>query len=134
MRYPTKEARGRSFLRSAIWRVVGVALLALITYIVTENWITTSLVTVLHHGIFLIVYYLHERLWLKVGWDSKWKPYARVATYEIILGNLILGIITLILIGDLQKMSQITFIYISNKYWMFYAYDWLWGKVRWQTV
>ena len=133
MRYPTKETRRRSFLRSAIWRVVGVALLASITYTVTENWITTSLVTVLHHGIFLVVYYLHERFWLKVGWDSKWKPYARVATYEIILGNLILGIITLALTGDLQKMSQITFIYISNKYWMFYAYDWLWGKIKWQT-
>jgi uncharacterized membrane protein len=84
---------------------MGVVLLALITYIVTGNWITTSLVTVLHHGTFIFVYYLHERFWLKVSWlrNSRLKPYMRVITYEVILGNLILGIITLALTGSLYR-------------------------------
>ena len=135
MKYPSKETRKRSLTRSIIWRVMGVGLLALITYLVTGNWITTTLVTVLHHGTFIFVYYLHERFWLKVKWlqGSRWKPFARVFTYEVVLGNVILGIITLALTGSLQQMSLITFIYIGNKYWMFYAFDLLWGKVKWHS-
>ena len=135
MKYFNKEARRRSVGRSVLWRIMGILLLALITYLVTNNWITTSLVTVLHHGVFIFVYYLHERFWLKVGWlrDSRLKPFMRVITYEVVLGNVILGIITLALTGSLQQMSLITFIYISNKYWMFYAYDWGWNRIKWQA-
>lgn len=127
------ETRKRSLTKSIIWRVMGIGLLALITYLVTGSWITTALVTVLHHGTFIFVYYLHERLWLKIKWNSGWKPFARVFTYEVILGNGILAVITYSLTGSLQQMSLITFIYIGNKYWMYYAYDYLWGKIKWHT-
>ena len=30
-------------------------------------------------------------------------------------------------------MTLITLTYISNKYWMFYAYDYIWSKVKWDT-
>ena len=122
--------------RSIIWLIAGIALLALITQLVAGNWITTSLVTVIHHGVFVLVYYLHERFWLRFNWlrTSKWKPFVRVITYEVILGNLILGIITLIFTGSLQQMTQITLIYISNKYWMFYAYDYIWSKINWKST
>lgn len=133
MKYPSKESRSRSLTRSIIWRVLGIGLLALITYLVTGNWITTSLVTVLHHGVFIVVFYLHDRLWLKIKWSSRWKPFARVFTYEVILGNAILALITYLLTGSLQQMSLITFIYIGNKSWMYYTYDLIWGKTRWHT-
>ena len=136
MKYPMRETRKRSLTRSVVWRIFGVLFLALVTYLYTRNWITTSLVTVLHHGVFIFVYYLHERFWLKVKWlrHSKLKPYARVFTYEIFLGNVILGIITLCLTGSLHTMTVITLTYICNKYWMFYLYDFIWGRVKWQTV
>jgi uncharacterized membrane protein len=135
MKYPSKEAHRRSITRSVLWRIWGVLTLALITYLVTENWITTSLVTVCHHGVFVFVYYLHERFWLKVKWlkKSKWKPIARVFTYEVVLGNAILAFISYLFTGSLQQMSLITFIYIGNKYWMYYAYDYIWGRIKWQT-
>lgn len=136
-RYPTfKETHLRSVTRSVLWRIMGILLLALITYIVTHNWIVTSLITVLHHVIFIGVYYLHERFWLKVKWlrTSKWKPLVRIATYELILGNLVLAILCLIFTGSLQKMATITFIYIGNKLWIYYAWDYLWSKIKWQTV
>lgn len=133
MKYPSEETHKRSLTRSIVWRVMGIGLLALITYLVTGSWITTTLVTVLHHGIFIIVYYLHERLWLKIEWlrDSRWKPIARVFTYEVILGNGILAIITYLLTSSLQQMSLITFIYIGNKYWMYITFDWLWNRFSW---
>lgn len=133
MKYPKRESHRRSMTRSVLWRVMGIVLLALITYLVTGSWITTTLVTVLHHGTFIIVYYLHERFWLKIKWSSRWKSFARVFTYEVILGNGILAIITYCLTGNLQQMSLITFIYIGNKYWMYYAYDLIWGKIKWHT-
>jgi len=131
-----KENHTRSATRSVVWRIIGVLVLALITYIYTQNWITTTLVTVLHHGVFILVYYLHERFWLRTSWlrVSKWKPYVRVITYEIILGNLILGIITYALTGSLQQMTAITLTYIGNKCWMYYAYDYVWSKMKWQTT
>ena len=135
MKYPTAESRKRSLTRSTVWRIVGVIFLAFVTYMYTGNWITTTLVTVLHHGVFIFVYYGHERFWLKIGWlrNSRWKPVARVATYEIVLGNVILGIITLAITGSLHTMTAITLTYIGNKYWMFYVYDYLWGRVRWHA-
>jgi len=135
-RYPTfKESHKRSVTRSVIWRIFGVLFLAFVTYMYTGNWITTTLVTVLHHGTFIFVYYIHERFWLKIGWlrNSGWKPIVRVATYEIILGNLVLGIITFSLTGSLHTMTAITLTYICNKYWIYYAYDYIWSKIKWQT-
>lgn len=135
MKYPSGETHKRSLTRSIVWRIIGVIFLALVTYLYTGDWITTTLVTVLHHGVFIFVYYGHERFWLRVGWlrNSKWKPIARVFTYEIILGNLILGIITLCLTGSLQTMTAITLTYICNKYWMYYLYDYAWGRIKWHT-
>lgn len=135
-KYPTsKERRTRSLTRSIAWRVLGVLALALITYLVTRDWLTTSLITICHHGVFILIYYLHERLWLQTKWlrNSKWKPFARVFIYEVVLGNTILALISYLLTGNLQQMSLITLIYIGNKYWMYYAYDYMWSKIRWQT-
>ncbi len=128
-----KETHLRSITRSVIWRAIGVVVLALVTYLVTRNWITTSLVTILHHGVFIFVYYLHERCWLKVKWDSKFRPLARIITYEIILGNSILGLITYLLTGSLQQMSLVTFIYIGNKLWLYRLYDYVWERIKWQA-
>ena len=135
MKFPTKETRKRSLTRSVIWRIFGVLFLAMVTYLYTGDLITTTLVTVLHHGVFLFVYYAHERAWLNTRWlrDSRVKPYVRVVTYEIVLGNLILGIITLAITGSLHTMTVITLTYICNKYWMYYLYDWIWSRIKWQT-
>jgi len=134
-KYPkAKEGHRRSIVRSVVWRALGVIVLAVITYAFTRNWITTTAITAVHHATFVLVYYLHERFWLKTKWlrDSRWKPYMRVVTYEVVLGNLILAAISYGFTGDLQKMTAITLTYITNKYWMFYVYDILWSKIKWQ--
>jgi len=137
LRYPTfKESRRRSLTRSVIWRVLGVAVLAIVTYAYTGDWVTTSLVTVAHHVIAVLGYYVHERLWLWISWlkGSRRKSFARVFTYEVIFGNLVLGAVSYVFTGSLQQMTLITLTYIGNKYWMYYAYDYVWSKIKWQTV
>lgn len=129
-----KESKKRSAVRSLIWRIFGVVFLAAVTLYFTGNWITTTWVTFLHHGTFLIVYYLHERGWNRWGQSIGygWKKILRVITYEIILGQGILGIITYALTNSFQTMTIITTTYIWNKIWMYVVYDYIWDKkVKW---
>jgi len=136
-KYPTfKERHSRSLARSIIWRILGILVLALVTYIYTRSWVTTTLITVIHHGVFIFVYYGHERFWLWVDWlgHSRLKPFMRILTYEVVLGNLILGVISYTFTGSLQRMTAITLTYICNKYWMYYAYDYIWSRIKWKTL
>jgi len=122
-----KDSHKKSALKSIMWRVWGVIFLAAVTYFFTGNWITTTWVTVLHHGVFLLIYYLHERAWMRVKRFTGFKrKIVRVFTYEIILGQGILGLITYALTGSLQQMTSITITYIWNKIWMYVVYDYLW--------
>ena len=129
------ETHFRSVTKSIGWRVLGILFLVFVTYLFTRNWITTTLITVCHHGVFILVYYLHERFWLWSSWlqVSRFKPFMRIILYEIILGNLILATTTYAFTGNLQTVTAITLTYIGNKLWMFYAYDYIWSKVQWQT-
>lgn len=130
-----KEGHARSVVRSVVWRAFGILFLACVTYLFTHNWITTTLVTVLHHGIAIFGYYLHERLWLWTDWlrRSKAKPFMRVFTYEFVFGNILLGAISYLVTREWQAMTAITLTYICNKYWMYYAYDKVWNNIKWQT-
>ena len=47
-------------------------------------------------------------------------------TYEIILGNLILGTITYLITGDVKQMTAITLTYIGIKLVMYYFYEKIW--------
>jgi len=66
----------RSWAKSFSWRIAGVAILGAITYSMTQNWEKTGVITVLFHGIRVILYYWHERLWEKVSWGKLKHPLA----------------------------------------------------------
>ena len=123
------DSHKKSILKSLVWRIIGVFWLAGITWIFTRNWIQVSLVTFIHHGVFLIVFYLHERVWMH---STKLRPKIRYAvkafTYEILLGNLILGIITYCVTRDPYKMTLVTGVYIQSKLILYYFYDWAWSR------
>lgn len=121
------DSHRKSMLKSVIWRLIGVVVLATVTYAFTQSWIQTGLITFLHHGAFLIIYYLHERAWFRIHRiQGKWRRVLRVFTYEIILGHCVLGLISFLIIGSWTKVTWITIIYIENKLWMYVLYDWLW--------
>lgn len=119
-------------MKSIVWRLLGIAFLAVVTYAVTGSLITTTLVTFFHHLTFIFIYYFHERAWLRFGgWISKKRRFARIFTYEIILGHMVLGIISWVFTGSWTAVTLITIIYIENKLWMYAIYDWLWSRSRW---
>jgi len=128
------EKHIRSIVRSIIWRLLGVAVLAIITYAITRSWIQTGLITVIHHASFLIIYYVHERVWCRnTSCKGRKRKILRAFTYEIILGHLVLGTITLLVTGSWLSVSLVTIIYIENKLWIYYLYDYVWDRISWGT-
>lgn len=116
-----------SVLKSVIWRIMGVVVLATVVYIFTKEWITTGLITIIHHGTFLLVFYLHERLWLKIKKPvGRSKNIVKAITYEIILGMGLGGLIVLIVTGKWSSVTQIILTYTAIKLIMYFIYDYIW--------
>ena len=84
------------------------------------------------HGIFLFVFWAHERFWFHVDYkDPMLRSVLKCFTYETILGTFILGIITLVITGDIQQMSQITFTYIGIKHLLYIINEFGWRMIKW---
>jgi len=125
------EKHNRSVLKSLIWRIAGILILGAVTYAYTRHWIQTSLITFIHHGTFLFVFYAHERFYQHVNYTGLKRKIIKAITYETILGNFILGIITLIITGNVQQMTYITLTYIGIKHLCYVFNEFLWDKISW---
>jgi len=124
------ETKKRSLTKSIIWRVFGVFVYAAIFFMFTKQWGITLTGTLIHHSVFLLVFFLHERMWIKLKKNTHWlKPF----TYEIILGMGLGGLIVLFLTGSWKAVTSITLTYTAVKLIMYYIYDKIWGKIKWQT-
>jgi len=126
------ETRARSASKSVIWRICGVLILAAVTFIYTRKWIQTGLITLLHHFIFLFVFYYHERLWMKVErfLDLRLRSLCKMFTYETLCGNIILGSITYLVTGSWKQMTAITLTYIGIKHVAYLFNEYIWDKIK----
>jgi uncharacterized membrane protein len=70
----TIETRQRAWVKSLVWRIIGIVILGIITLLITNNWKAMSLITVLFHGIRIVLYYFHERIWEKISWGRREHP------------------------------------------------------------
>ena len=124
-----------SSIKSVIWRILGVIVLAIITYIYTKSWIKTGLVTIIHHGVFLFVYAIHEQLWQKFKRPTGklTRSLAKMFTYETVCGNIILGTITYLVTGSWKTMTSITLTYIGIKHLLYIWNEFIWNNItRWR--
>jgi uncharacterized membrane protein len=126
------EIKSRSAVKSVIWRIMGVLILGTVTYAYTRHWVQTSIITILHHGVFLIVFYFHERMWLKLKWPTSmlWRSIAKMFTYETLCGNIILGLITYFVTGNVNQMTAITLTYIGIKHVVYVWNEFVWRKIK----
>jgi uncharacterized membrane protein len=65
---PIRDSKKRSWVKSIVWRVIGVFLLGGLAWIFTGDWQDTTVITITFHLIRVIMYYYHERAWEKIGW------------------------------------------------------------------
>jgi len=126
------EQHIRSGTKSLIWRITGIIVLAIVTYAFTRNWIQTGLITVIHHLIFLFVFYLHERIWLRFPIKRYLvQSILKCFTYETLCGNIIHAIITYLVTGDIRQTTQITLVYVGIKHLMYVLNELGWKKIKW---
>jgi adenylylsulfate kinase len=65
------ERAKRSILKAITWRVIATTALFLISYFLLQENVKKALsVTVAYHALQSITYFLHERLWSKIGWGK----------------------------------------------------------------
>ena len=106
---------------------MGIFVKAAVAYAFTRSWIVTTLITVTHHAVFLVVFYLHERVWHRYKKDiGRWRNVYKALTYEIILG---MGLGGLIVYLFTQSWTQVTYqvlVYTAIKLIMYYFYDRVW--------
>jgi len=124
----TKE-RVKSLLKSVIWRLCGVVILVAVTFAYTRSWMQMGLITLVHHGAFLIIFYVHERIWAKIKIKDAWtRTLLKMFTYETFLGNVVLGIISYVITGSLKEMTLITMTYIAIKHLCYIENEFLWKR------
>lgn len=111
------HSKKTSISKSLTWRIIGIALLAFVTWMVTRNLITVTVITILHHAAFAIIFYVHDRVWREVV--AGWKVWLKSFTYEIILGFTVLGFLTWIFTGSWKAVTLITVIYLPTRYVLF---------------
>ena len=70
------DTKKRSWAKSLAWRLIGIVLLGLISYLVTDDWKEMSIITALFHSIRVVLYYYHERVWEHVSWGRVKHPLA----------------------------------------------------------
>ena len=128
-----EDTKIRSAVKSFIWRIVGIIVLASVTWFYTHNWLTVGLVTFLHHAIFLVVYYYHERIWQRFKKPESYmaRSLAKMFTYETLCGNIILGTITFCITGSWKDMTSITLTYIGIKHVIYIWNEFIWRKIKW---
>lgn len=73
------DTKKRSWVKSIIWRVIGIVLLGAISYFITGNWKEMTIITVLFHGIRVVMYYYHERVWELISWGRLKHPLSEMA-------------------------------------------------------
>jgi uncharacterized membrane protein len=76
------DTKTRSWAKSIVWRIIGIALLGVIAYAITGNWKEMTIITVLFHTIRMVLYYCHERIWERVSWGRLRHPLSELPVKE----------------------------------------------------
>ncbi|MCP4538141.1 MAG: DUF2061 domain-containing protein [Chloroflexi bacterium] len=72
------STKRRYWVKSISWRLVAVTVLAIVAYFVTGEWEQVTIITFFYHGIQLLIYYLHERVWDRISWGKVKHPLANI--------------------------------------------------------
>lgn len=120
-----------SGLKSFIWRVMGIFVLAAVTYFFTRHLVITTKITITHHLFFLFVFYLHERWWTRqITPTGRLRNVIKSIVYEIFLGMGFGGLIVFLFTGSFPMVTKVTGTYTIIKLIMYYIYDRAWPELK----
>jgi adenylylsulfate kinase len=61
----------RSLAKSITWRLIAIAVTFIVGYVMTGSWQFAVSLSLISNLINFVLYYIHERFWLKVNWGRK---------------------------------------------------------------
>jgi uncharacterized membrane protein len=64
-------SKSRSFAKSITWRVIAIISTFVIGYIMSGSLAFAASLSVVSNLINFVLYYVHERVWLKVDWGKQ---------------------------------------------------------------
>ena len=82
----SKESPLRSILKAISWRLIASATTFFIVFVIFRRYTqqnfdeviqTASFITGIELVAKLVIYYLHERLWINISWGKHWRAKAR---------------------------------------------------------
>lgn len=65
------ETRLRSFVKAVVWRLFGLIILSIISYLYLGNWHESLSISIMFNIVRFILYYVHERIWNRIQWGVK---------------------------------------------------------------
>ncbi len=71
------DTKLRSWVKAIVWRIIGIALLGGIAYLITGNLKEMTFITILFHSVRLVLHYIYERIWEEyISWGKIKHPLA----------------------------------------------------------
>jgi len=64
------DTHKRSIVKAIIYRCGGIAVLAVVTWVITRDVIQVSAVTIVYHMVSIVGYYIYERIWGHMKWGK----------------------------------------------------------------
>ncbi len=65
------DSKTRSWVKSIVWRVIGIVILGARAWLFTRDWQETTLIIITFHAIRLGLCCFHERAWGRIDWGRK---------------------------------------------------------------
>jgi len=62
------ETRKRSLVKALVWNAVGLAVMALVGYLMTGSLSTGGIIAVINAALGFSTYLIYERVWARISW------------------------------------------------------------------
>ncbi len=125
-----KVSYKRHLAKTITWRVVGTLDTIIISWIVTGNPFTGMTIGLFETATKMLLYYLHERMWLKFELANSHKRHlAKTITWRII-GTLDTVILSWIITGNPIIGIKIGAIEVVTKMFLYYLHERAWYRIN----
>jgi uncharacterized membrane protein len=128
-----EETRIRSLSKGIFYRIISIITLIIITYFYTGNLIQVTLITGVSTITFIIVFFFHERAWLKIKRPEGklTRSIAKMFTYITLLGIAIMSAITYTFTRSIEITTNVTLTYVIVKHFLYVINELFWYKIKW---
>ena len=126
----SKIRHKRHIAKTITWRIIGTLDTVLLSWIITGNPFTGLKIGFSEVFTKMILYYLHERIWLKIGVeDSRKRHLIKTITWRII-GTLDTVLLSWFITGSPETGLKIGLVEVISKMVLYYLHERMWYRIN----